>query len=495
MLKRLWVLAAKALLFFVLVWLLVIAYWQYTRRVVSSADLLIYLALLPIGLLFAYAVVKAVLRLGRWAHTRLQRQVVENKTTQKVANESLPSAIHNPDRAILVLAGAVCSGMGDAEMWIEKTRDYEIHHALDRHLTEALGFGVRSCRVDEIVVDEMPIGTRMALLRMDKMLSQVRDNLADVVRLAASYTGQARQQNAHADKRATLHPEWLGVPASAAVTEVTAKVTHIRKISDLTILLLLPDFVAPEEAKGLQSDCHQWALDLGWKREAVNVLCVVLQQPFDGMKKLSEIFQQQLQKPGRILTVFSAVSWLDEALLNGRLQGDRAWSERLYKATTIVGEAAAGMVVSNDALINPDTGEEHEALARLSLFSLGAREKPIDVKGSIEAELLTQMAHGQQAALGIDLAQIKSLVASGDHWKGRPVELGRWMSDCLPHMNLVDDTIHVGQHLGECEPLSDLLGLVLAVEHCRQLASPVLFCSNHSLSWRGMSVVMPVAAV
>jgi len=494
MLRRLFILLAKGLLFFVLVWLAVMAYWHYTRRVVSSADLLIYLGLLPIGLLLAYWLAKGGIYLGKQAYTRFQTRTAAKQAEPGSAGDAAEQKIPGQETTLLVLAHSVRSGMGDAEMWIDKTREYEIHHALDTSLSEALGFGIRSVRMDELDDHDEPENMQGAVARMSHMLRLVQDDLSDVMRLAASLAVAGDPKKRLVDTRVALHPEWVQKQTPAQIEDVPVQVAPQESaLTNLALFLLLPGFVTAEESDSLKKDCLEWALSLGWPTAAVHVSAVILPDTQASLKKLVDVLRQQSQSPLHLLVVLSAVSWLDESLLNARMQRDNVWADRLRKASTIVGEAAAGMVISSQALLNPETGEAQSGLVRLTLLSAGERQKPIDAKGSIEAELLVQMAQGIGQSCGVELNQFKYLVATGDFGLDRPVELGRWMSDCMPHLNVVGDSLQLGLHVGECEPVSNLLGMVLAVEHCRQAEAPILFCSNHSTSWRGMLAVLPIA--
>ena len=325
------------------------------------------------------------------------------------------------------------------------------------------------------------------------MLDRVQEDLSDVVARAAHFASRTNQKRSASDQRVVLHPEWSGQVTPQAEAKPPEPVVQGITLSSLSVFLFLPGFISNDEAERLKASSVAWATSAGWKPEAVVVHAVIAQDAHVGLKKLGEVIQQQLQRPHQLLVLLSAVSWLDESLLTERLQHDAVWADRLRRASTIVGEAAAGVVLSNHPLVDTETQDASPTLAHLSLLSLGARQKPMDVKGSIEAELLVNLSQDLEQAYGVNASQYKLLVATGDHSQGRPVELGRWMIDCLPHMSLVDDSIQVGQHLGECDPVSNLLALALAVESCRQEDAPVLFCSNHGMSWRGLSVVMPVS--
>lgn len=498
MLRRLLVLLAKVLLVFVVVWLVVIGYWQYTRRVVSSTDLLVYLALLPLVLLLSYGLARSVVYLGKKLHARHQDKAARRQAPHGDAATEGASTGQPVEKPVLVLGSALCSGLGTADRWIEETRAYEIHHALDQTLTDALGWAVRSIRVDQLDDDQidegaLPNDMQLGVKRMARMLERVRDDLSDVLVQAAAYSAQASRDASATDKRVVLHPEWTGQQTTPVDVIPAASAPPVNGISTLAVILFLPGFVTDAEADTLKTSCRDWALTSGWPTGVVAVTLVMARDTTVSLKRLGDILQQQLAKPGQLLVILSAVSWLDESLLAEQLLRNAAWAERLRRSSTIVGEAAAGMVLATRSLIDPATLEETPALAQLTCLSIGERQKPIDVKGSVEADLLETLSQSLGSAYGVASDQYRQVVATGDLWHGRPVEMGRWLSDCMPHLSLVDDSILVGQQLGECDPVSDLVALVLAVEFCRQTDAPILVCSNHCTRWRGLSAVMPVA--
>ncbi len=499
MVRRVLGVLARGVLIFAVVWLVVIGYWQYTRRVVSSSELIVYLGLLPLGLLLGYWMLKGMISLGKTINAR-RRQKADAQANAAQPAGNLDEAGKPPaEQPLLVLASALASGLGDAETWIERTRNYEVHHALDGSLSDTLGWPLRSIRLsdldeaDDASGDETWIAMQPGVRRMARMLERVQDDLSGVLRSAAEIAAQAGRQGSTADKRAILHPEWTGQPTPDSGPETAAPVAPVSGVNSLAVHLVLPGFVSESEAGTLRAASLAWASQSGWLPEAVTVTVARVEHGRAALTLIGELVQQQVHKPARMLVLLSAVSWLDDNLLSDQLQSNPAWAERLRKSATIVGEAAAGMVLANQPLVDPETRESSAALARLSRLTVGERQKPVDAKGTVDAELLDALSQGLVRAYGIDPAQVRRVVATGDLGSGRPVELGKWLTDYLPHLSLVDDSIQVGQHLGECDPVSDLVALVLAVESCREVEAPVLYCSNHSSHWRGLSAILPVA--
>lgn len=499
MLRRFLLFLARTLLIVGAVWLAVVVYWHVTRRVVSPADLIVYLVVLPLGVLLAYRVGAWAIGLGRTLRARRQQAASAQHTGQSTPGE--PETDRAPvERPLHVLGSALVSGLGDAEAWLDRTRGYDIHHVLDRDLSDALGWPLRSIRVDDLddsavlpgreLADAMQPGAR----RTARMLERVLDALADVVgQVAASAAQAGRVDPARETRGVVVHPEWSGgrVPPSD-VPPADAR-PRADDVSALAVHLLLPDFVTADDAELIGASCVIWAQQAGWPPDAANVSVMRGAEARAALQSLDEVVTRARQNPGELLVVLAAASWLDDTAIGDQLLRDPVWAERLRKSATVVGEAAAGLVIAHPPRPGCRPPEARAPLAQLSRLVVGERQKPVDVRGTVDAELLAALMQGLSRDCGVDAAQVRRVVATGDLGHNRPVELGKWLTEHLPHLSLVDDSIQVGQHLGECEPVSDLAALALAVESCRQDEAPVLYCSNHSPRWRGLSAILPVA--
>ena len=496
MLRRVLAALARTLLVFVVVWLVVVGYWHYTRRVVSSTDLVVWLGLLPGGLTVGYWAIGRLIAVGRTLDAR--RRQTANAQANAAPPDPDDGRIQPLDPPVLVIGSALASGLGDAGAWIERTRGYAIHHVLDEMLSDALGWPLRSIRLDDVdepedpTSDETTAAMRPGVRRAARLLDRVLGDLDDVLGRAAGFAALARANASPAEPRVSLHPEWNGLAAPAGIEDARSAGAECG-VFELAVHLMLPAFVDDSEAEALGARCRAWALRAGWPPESVTIVVARTDETRAPWALLGEWIRQQLRAPQRVLVLLSALSWIDELVLADQLMRDPTWAERLRRSATVVGEVAAGIVLTSGPVGDPATGQSGLALARLSRLALSERRHPVDVKGSVEAELLDTLAQGLVRACGVDIAAVRRIVATGDFGDRRPVELGKWLSETLPHLSLVDDSIQVGTHLGQCDPASDLAALVLAVESCREVEAPVLCCSNHSGRWRGLSAVLPVA--
>lgn len=494
MLKRVLVFLVKLLLFVAVVWLVVAAYWKYTDHVVSSEDLLIYFLILPAALLLAYL----LFRILWWASKRTFRlfkapAAMPTSTTSTahagVRADGSPAEINGPN---FVIATAMSTYFGDeGAQFLNATLQDKKRVEINEEITQALGYGVRAAGVDLLELAPAHDGVRTTMLRMRALLEKVYVQLEGVLNRAAP----SADAMGNPDKKylgVQLHPEWHAAPGQQDAAPATNVSEALQGTSPagLSVHIVLPVFLTAPEASLIQADVVEWLQASGWPKQTVNALTI---QPDNEVEYLRRL-QAWLQLPssdasaGEWLLVLSAVSWLDMDLLNDRLHKDSRFADRLARGGAVIGELACGIVL---AKTRPDARLQLEPLARLSRLTLAQRNKPVDAKGTIEAELLTEMLADQASALNEEAKQFAGLAASGDLNNGRAVELGRWVTDSLPQLDFFGDVLCVAEHIGECEPGGSLLALTLATAMAEERGGTVLYCANQHANWRALATVMP----
>ena len=495
MFKRFFVLLAKLLLFVAVVWLAVAAYWKYTDHVVSSEDLLIYFFILPVTLLLAYLLFRILWWATKKAWRRLKAPTAIQATSATAqARDSADSRSVEASRAAYVVATAMSTHFGETgEQFLNATMQEKRRAGINEDITQELGYGVRAAEVDRLEVATEHDGARPTLSRTRALLENIHVQLESVL----SQSAPSADSMAGSDKNpkgVQLHPAWRGeLGQQDAVPPADVPKTLYGSIpTGLSVHIVLPLFLTAPEVSLIQTDVLEWLQAAGWPRQAVKATTIQPESDIEYLRRL-EAWQQLPSSDvaaGEWLLVLSAVSWLDMDLLNDRLSKDSRFANRLAKGGAAIGELACGLVL---AKARPDTRLQLEPQAQLSRVTLAQRNKPVDAKGTIEAELLTAMLADQIAALGEQDKQVVGLAASGDMNDGRAIELGRWVTDVLPQLDFIEDVMCTAEHMGECEPAGSLLALVLAAAMTQQRSGSVLYCSNQHASWRALAVVMPAA--
>jgi hypothetical protein len=290
-----------------------------------------------------------------------------------------------------------------------------------------------------------------------------------------------------------LHPEWraqFGQHTAPAADAPQALRTAMP--TSLSIHIVLPTFLTAVEVSLVQADVSEWLSAAGWPNQAIKMVTIQPEDEIEYLRRLQAWQQLESDASAREwLLVLSAVSWLDMDLLNHRLDHDSPFADRLSKGGAVIGELACGMVL---AKTHPDPNMPLQPIARLSRLTLAQRNRPVDAKGTIAAELLTEMLADQTAALNETDHQFLGLTTSADLNNGRAIELGRWVTDSLPQLDFIEDVLCVGEQVGDCESPGSLLALVLAAAMAEQREGPVLYCANQHATWRALAWVMPSVA-
>lgn len=477
---------AKLLLFFAVFWFGTVAYWRYTNRVVSSEDLIVFFCVLPLLVLLIYG----VLRMLWWGVKKIRTPRVAMSASgsgnQVQAAQTLPG--RQAVQAIHVLSSVICTPLGPhANDYLTAAGRYEDAPRRDVALSDALDWAVRAARIHAIAPEVPSREAREAVLRIRALLVEVCHALAPDLNQYAGYLQHLRHAQQQGIDAARLHPEWLG--AIASVEHPTSGSADVTVPAALTLLLLLPGFMTPEEVRLCEMEIEAWALETGWPKVAMHTLNIAVSQELEGLRQLNALWEPS--STTTLVGVLSAVSWLDEALLGQIFQADPAWQTQLQKGTAVLGECGVGLLFCRDIPQHPVTREKHKSLAKIFPLELAERDKPIDAKGILAAQILNDLLSTQLTALHWSAEAVQFLVVSGDYHQGRGVELGKWMTDQLPHLSPVENTLYVGQGLGACVPASDLLGMALAVAQAEAMEACGLFVSNHSTRWRALTVVMP----
>ncbi len=493
MFKRTLVFLGKLLLFVGVVWLVIVAYWKYTDHVVSSEDLLIYFLILPVALLLGYLLLRMVWAASKKAFRFFKSPVNSQASTAAIVTAGGKAINAEVSPPVYIIAAAVSTHFGDeGTQYLEAVMQQKTRAGIDQEITQEMGYGVRAARVNSLELVEAHVNTRVTLLRTRALLEKIYQQLDSVTHGAApsaEVMGGAHPQHMGVQ----LHPEWRGQSGqNTAPIGDTAKASRGAMPTRLSIHIVLPTFLTAAEISLIQADVSEWLKTAGWPDQAIALQTIQPENEIEYLRRL-QAWQQPVSDAAASewLLVLSAVSWLDGDLLNHRLDHDAQFADRLSKGGAVIGELACGMVLAKTP---PDPSMQLEPIAKLSRLTLAQRNKPVDAKGTIAAELLTEMLADQTAALSESGPPFLGLTTSADLNNGRAIELGRWVTDSLPQLDFIEDVMCVGEQVGDCDSAGSLLALVLAAAMADERRGPVLYCANQHATWRALMSVMPAIA-
>ena len=488
MLKRALISLLKLTVFIALVWLSVTLYWKYTDHVVASEDLLVYFVILPGALLLTYFMARTIWRVSNKNLGKTSTPLVDST---RGANSSSPqSGSKEAALATYVLANAISTYFGDeGEDFLRSTLQDKMRVEIDATFTQEFGYGVRVASVDELELASPPEGARVTVMRTCALLKRIYVQLESLlVRTAPNI--QAINAGFQQAPGIRLHPAWRGATQTPDTPDpVSTQTRQAAMPTQLSVHIVLPAFLIPTEASLIQSEIMSWLERSGWPTETLSVKTIQPEEEIAYFSVLQAWQQgQMLANVNEWLLILSAVSWLDTDLLNDKLYKEPHFAEQMAKGDGMIGELACGIILSR---LRPAAALQLEPYTQLSVISSAQCNKPIDTKGTVEAELLNEMLAVQQSTLSEPMKPFVGLVTSGDLDNRRIIELGRWVTDSLPQLDFIEDILCVGEHIGECEPTGSLLALGLASAMVQQREGGVLFCANQHPDWRMLASFRP----
>lgn len=153
----------------------------------------------------------------------------------------------------------------------------------------------------------------------------------------------------------------------------------------------------------------------------------------------------------------------------------------------VPGEAAAVLIA-----VPVDSAPSDPApIARLHRAAFGARQKPVDGSGRIEAQFMSELAERTLANAQQSAASICALISDCDQRSAWATESAMLMTDSFTELDAVEDHLAIGRALGHTGYAHSTLALALAAAHTNSEARPVVLASMHDRLARSLVVLSP----
>ncbi|QNK67120.1 hypothetical protein [Variovorax sp. PAMC26660] len=445
---------------FITVWVIVVVYWNFTARMPSTSDILLYLIVLPLALVVFYVVLRriftgaptaaalpsaargasvAVAGAGASASTAGAADALQERLQMAV----LAFGLHTP-RGNDAEAVAAAVSQGQMPDLVPELRDNEGFpvlagcvagidaNELREHLRETL-----LSAPDALNADKLPDDRLRAIQLMSDVLQELLASAADAIINA----GDALL--VRAPGRFVSSGEVIPGAAAAPV---------------LCISLLLPGAWSESE----RSIATQWVQHQA--REAYpsqhwTVDCFKSEPGASAMALLDRInialHREQRPALWMALAADSAISseciakWEAEGLLHSAAR----------RNGRVPGEAAAGLLLARagDALFapaNPDT-------VLLSHCASGQRDESADTARAPNADLLDVFAQRLLAASALQPDAIDWVVSDADHRASRVTEVAKLVQERLPHVPF-ESNLSICATLGYLGAAADMTAVALA---------------------------------
>ncbi len=470
---------------FVVVWIAVIVWWQSANRMPTTADILTYLLLLPLGMIVGYWVIKRAVD-GIRSNVAAGRELSAAAPAMASADGKAadPQDATRQWRAVLLASALRAPAGSDAASVVEA-----VQANTQPGLTDVQGFGqpVFAAPVDGVEIEDL----RGELEERHPDVEWLDERLRALA-LAAQV---AEELAAHAVAQV---PETIGPDATR-----------------LIITALLPRDWTPQH----QAVADAWLrqrIALIWPADRLTLEPITAKGDADALLLLDRATQGvNRANDERVLRmVVVADSLVGPSAVEQLMQ-----HEQLFEATRqhgrVPGEAAAGVLlcapaVAQSLALTPFATDDVAAPVTITRAGVARLESPTPDRGQPELQALgdavghvldtlaaapvqpkdapDEKAEGDAPSDPITVAGVVS--DTGMH-PVRTVEVARVFSERFPKLDLSADLLPIGTPCGYVGAAGPLLSVVVAHQLSQQTGKPVLAITANDIQQRGAIAVVP----
>lgn len=459
-----------------LVWISVVVYWQSTARSPSEADLLIYMALLPLLVAgAAWGVYKVV----------FQPKPLTAETTGAPTNQAATKAMEQAamreqaerEWTLNIVATSLHTSSGkSASEVLTNLLAGKIEPALDPELKNPDGFPVFSARIadlDTADLQETLAEWQKACGQTDVVWSESQyralhlasESLRELAGQVAMHSG-LQQYLQHKEEGRTVNDEMV-IP--------------------LRLIAYWPGHWPAEK----QSTASSWAKSLvaaeGWPESRI-LLQESVADRSDPIASLDRVNvganKNQLPTVGLLVACDSTIDQetVDSLAAAAHLFGGA--NTRGVKP----GELAAGLLFADSAQSLLLGAGPFPVLHRASWAS---REKSADERGRVSADLLGKLVDLALKSAGLDASTIKMVSSDNDHKPSRESELAEMLNATLPDLDFGKDAIKVAQACGSMNHFTTVAALCVAHQYVVDEQAPAICVSLQDPLMRTAVVLSP----
>jgi hypothetical protein len=461
---RPWIKASLLVLLVVaLCWGGAIWFWSETNRMPATQDLVLYLLVLPLGVLLA-------IWLGRKLIAAMAAAPVAAAAAASPADAATPPpAPHAAPLALLAAALRMPHG-ASPDALSSALRENKARCELDEMLVDDAGFPVMTARSDE-AEDESLKEEMLAWLAQQGVADfELEDEqwraLTLATAVAAELAGAAAGQLLPAEGQPPL----------------------------LHLLPLLPlDWAIDERRAGglwLQHVVSQ----AGWPLARISLAA---EMPADARGASPSAVLGRLAHQGTLSgqplvgLVVAGASHIGDASI-GKWEGSGTMFSATRPQGLIPGEGAAGLLLTD---LRQAQGIDGAQYMLLQLEADARRHNSADEAKKVDAKLLGTMTEKVLTGAGAQADKVALLVSDTGHRTSRVLELMELASAALPHLDAEADMLRLGGASGTCGAVPFVAALALAHHHATELEAPVLCISNEDPYRRSAVLVRPAAAL
>jgi hypothetical protein len=463
------------------IWLIIIIWWQYTHRIPTATDIVLYMLGLPLALLLGYWALKNSFNAIKLA-AAIPPAAAQGKTTH-LPNASV-NELSGKERgySVQLLASSVLLPIGsNAAEAISAMQDGK-RPDLDKELTDADGFPVFAGRIADIAteqflevfdpppaipeypLDQWPITVIRGLL----ILHQVVEELSS---------------------KASEHSEAHPAPATGVSTNLKPK-------SDVPLLTLRISLILPES---WQLEIRAWVaswfkvhfeVQKIWTAGPIIVNQISSHLPTTALTLIDQLNLSVNRDELRDLCIVASCdSSVSQEMTDAWSQDNRLFSSKQQNGL-VPGEGAAGVLFTSK---KSAAGFEIDKSVEIRRLASARRDKSIDANGKISTALLEQLAEQALIVGNVELGKVTAVVSDIDHRANRHHEITAITSK-LEALDLSTDSLAVNMANGHVGIASGLICLALGHQLAQDKDNAVLLLSASDAHERAALVILPVSA-
>ena len=473
-----------------LVWIAVLWRWRATQRDMDAADIVLYLAILPI-------VVFGLALAARWAvRSALQKQ--DAKTAAAAGAPGGPAAAASAGKAErpawswhLLGAWAHTAGGSSVDELLEAIEAGKPRPRPDASLHDDEGLPVMTARIAELDAD----GVETALQRSAAATATALDGRspapapARAIRALASLSPLIDEL---AQSLLTWAHQWDAAAALAAKNDGVAPPADGARI--VRVLAAWPGDWDDATCAGAQAWLAERLCD-----PLADVLPLarwtIRSQRMSGTELLSaaERTLDVLQRQGRDdpVVLMACHSDLDAAGIR-RLEGDqRLFHSARRPKVAMAGEGAAVLVLS--AVDWPADAAIDAERVRFNSPAIVRRSESIEAAGRTSSDDVVRLVDHGLASAGLAGSTVAKLASDADQHTARATELFAVTLALLPDLDANEDLRLAGTIAGRLEAVAPLLTLAVAASQARESGQPAVALSLADPHWRMAAVLRPAS--
>jgi hypothetical protein len=466
---------------FAAVWLLMFSYWQYTARMPSTGDIMLWLLALPVLLLAGYVLVRRL---------RSSPSAGAADTAAALSSRAQPAAgsaaAEKTDAAearfqLAVLASGLRAPHGPAAADLAAAILEGKGPEPDAELRNEAGFPIFASRIEGLEIDELR--EQLAELPLAKS-GEIDIGTVPEERL------RTMQSMSEVLTELLIHAaEALATASPALVDHGTAQATTIAPM--LRVSLMLPGWWTEHErllaAQWLQQLSVQEAPGHVWQFDHFSA------GPETGawalLDRINLTLNRDATKPALWIVLAGESAISASRVAQWEAKGLLHLSER--KPGLIPGEAVAGMLVTSAT----DMRHSKPDAVRVSRPAFGRLESAADAARVSSATLLGTLADRLLTTAELKIDAVQWMVSDADHRASRVTEVANLLRDKLPHVPFDSNNFFVGATCAHMGAAGDLVGLAMGCHLALEKQATVLVGSVQDAHARAALLVrMPPAA-